>query len=293
MNTQHSNRKWLLLVTGWLAFALATEVSARPAYVEAAGASACTDCHLSPFGGDGWKPGVLDAFDNNGIQGLRDFLAAKKNTPPRLSAINPKWDVTVGELPLTIPLQVTDKEDDTFSVHGTAPKGYTTSKVYIRNNLPTVDFTWRPTAAQANKTYPLKLFVRETGAGRTLESNTVTANVQVWPARNSSTKNVSLFMLQSAQWRNNRLNLSGQLQFKANLSAAQRTAALGNLTMSITSPSGAVISQPIRLAPGTNGTWTRAFNLNANEVPCSVRVSYEGLRAARQVNSAPAGTCVK
>jgi hypothetical protein len=277
---------------------LAGTALAREEYVEPTGAKGCTDCHKDDFG-NGYLPGVLEASASplGLFEGLREFLrkgaAQPTNTAPVLHPINPKWDVTVGEAPLVIPLQVTDKEDDSFALHGSAPSGYSTSKVYVKNNLPTIDFTWRPTAAQANKTYPVSLHVQETGDGSSLKSNTITATIQVWPARRSRTKQVAQFMLQAAQWKNRTLTLSGQIAFNSNVNAAQRNAALSNLRMSVTSANGKIISQPVRLTANNTGSWTRTITLAANKTPCTVVVSYEGLNASRPVSQAPSRTCVK
>ncbi|MDO9105594.1 MAG: hypothetical protein Q7U57_11615 [Methylovulum sp.] len=287
-----------LLVTAlWTAtlVGIATDVSARPEYVAPTGAAGCTSCHFDNSG-SGFKPGVLAAAASplGKIAGLKAFLhPVAADTKPVLHPINTKWDVTVGEVPLVIPLQVSDAENDTFAVHGSAPTGYTLSKVYIKNNLPTVDLKWAPTAAQAGKIYPLSLYVQETGTGRTLKSNAITANIQAWAARVSPTKYVSQFMLQGAQWQNNTLSLGGQLIFKANLTAAQRSAALANLTLNLTSANGTIIHTPMKLLPQANGNWSRNIPLTRTEVPCTIKLSYEGLRVARAVSLAPATTCVK
>lgn len=277
---------------------LAGTALAREEYVDPTGAKGCTDCHKDDLG-NGYLPGVLEASASplGLFEGLREFLrkgaAQSSNTAPVLHPINAKWDVTVGETPLVIPLQVTDKEDDSFTLHGSAPSGYSSSKVYVKNNLPTIDFSWRPTAAQANKSYPVSLYVQETGDGSPLKSNTITATIQVWPARNSKTKNVAQFMLQGAQWKNKALTLNGQLTFKSNLSSAQLKTALSSLSMTVTSASGKIISQPVKLSANNTGSWTKTFTLGANETPCTVKVSYEGLNAARPVSQAPSSTCVK
>ncbi len=291
--------KKLLITALWTAatIGVTTEVSARPEYVTPTGAAGCTSCHFDNSG-SGFKPGVLAAASSplGLIAGLTAFLhpvAVAPDTKPVLHPINSKWDVTVGETPIVIPLQVTDAENDTFGLHGSAPTGYTLSSLYIKNNLPTIDFKWAPTAAQASKVYPLKVYVQETGAGRTLSSNTVIANIQVWPARISATKNISQFMMQGAQWKNNSLSLAGQLVIKTGLTTAQRTAALNSLTMSIMSASGAIISTPVKLLPQANGNWFKTIPLTGSEVPCTVKLSYEGFKAARAVSLAPVATCVK
>lgn len=291
--------KNLLMTTFFTAIAMAQspDVLARPEYVQPTGAAGCTSCHYDTLG-SGFKPGVLAAAQSPQglIAGLSAFLHPTTTTPdtkPFLHPINTKWDITVGEVPLIIPLQVTDAENDTFELHGSAPQTYTVSKVYLSNNIPTINFTFTPSAAQANKVLPVSFYVVETGAGRTLSSNTVTATIQVWPARTSATKNVSQFALQGAQWKNNVLTLSGKVVYKSSLTAQQRTAAMANLTMSLTSGSGVVISPPVKLTPAASGYWQKNISLSATAVPCGIKLNYEGLQAARIVSLAPAASCIK
>lgn len=271
-----------------------TNALAHTEYVAPTGARGCIDCHTSPAGGAGYKPGVLEAFASGGIAGLKAFIQASADTKPVIHPINSKWDVTVGETPILIPLHVSDTENDTFAIHGSAPAGYSLSKQYIdsASNLPTVDYKWKPTAAQANKVYTVSFYAKETGTGRTLASNTVTAKIQVWPARVSATKNVSQFALQGAQWKSNKLTLAGQVIFKAGMTSAQRSATIANLRMSVMSAKGVIISSPLLLTPQANGNWSKTLPLTASQVPCNIKVVYEGLKSTRAVSLAPS-TCVQ
>lgn len=275
----------------------AADAPARPEYVAPTGASGCTACHNDNFG-NGFKPGVLEALEEGGLAGLKKFLEAAGNvdTNPVLQPINSKWDITVGETALIFPLRISDAEDDTFVLHGSAPTGFSFSSVYIDkvSNTPAVNFRWKPTADQAGKIYTASFYVRETGAGRTLSSNTVTTKIQVWPARVSSTRYVKQFMLQAAKWKDGRLTLIGQVFFKAGLSAAQRDYALASLLMTITNSKGRMISLPVKLSPLANGNWSKSLKLleEDEDVPCVVRLSYEGLKVERTVGfSAPGYEC--
>ncbi|WP_157844927.1 hypothetical protein [Methylocucumis oryzae] len=275
----------------------AHDALAYATYIAPTGATGCTDCHLNNSG-SGYQPGILEAARSplGVIEGLKAFLSSIKvetNTPPVLNAINSKWDITVGESALIIPLQVRDNEDDTFALHGTAPKGHTLSDIYSKNGLPTIDFKWLPTYDQANKTYAIKFYVRETGDKRSLKSNTVKAHIRVWPARTTNTKYIESFQLQGAQWLNNTLTLNGSVTFPSHLTSTQRQAALSTLTMSVTSAKGTEISQPVTLILNITGNWTKKFTLNASEVPCTVKVHYEGLIGMRSVSLAPEDTCLK
>ena len=283
--------------------ALSSQGYAQPQYVTPAGAKGCTDCHFDNFG-SGYKTGVIDAFfkyPTNPMQGLYEFLhpVTNTNTAPVLGAINTQWDVTVGEVGLVIPFSVTDKQGDTFKlVANSTPitTGAAFSDLYInsKTNLPSKDFKWTPVAAQANKNYTLTVYAQETSAGRSLKSNTVSANIRVWPARSSATKNVQQFVLQNAQWAANKLTLSGLVTFKPSVTATQRTTYLNTLTMALRSNAGAVVlGSPVKLTPTTTGSWTKTFTLTGSQVPCLVKVTYEGLNAARTVSAAPAATCLK
>ncbi len=289
--------KYLYLLTVTTLSLSANDALAYATFIAPTGATGCTDCHLDNSG-IGYQPGILEAARSplGVIEGLKAFLNSIKvetNTPPVLNAINSKWDITVGESALIIPLQVRDNEDDTFALHGTAPKGHTLSDIYSKNGLPTIDFKWLPTDDQANKTYTIKFYVRETGDNRSLKSNTVKAHIRVWPARTLTTKYIENFQLQGAQWLNNTLILNGSVIFPSNLTSTQRQAALSTLTMTITSAKGTVISEPVKLILNITGNWTTRLTLKASEVPCTVKVNYEGLIGMRSVSLAPTETCVK
>lgn len=292
----------ILLTTTLLlsALSLSSAVNARPEYIAPTGAAGCTSCHNDNFG-NGYKSSVLTAFNSGGLQGLYNLLhpVTTPNTAPVLSAINSQWDVTVGEVGLVIPLSVSDKQGDSFNINGSITPtvtGMTISNVYndSKTNLPTKDLKWTPTAAQGNKNYMLKVYAKESSNGHSLSSNSVSTNIHVWPARVSATKNVKQFVLQNAQWSANKLTLSGLVIFKPTVTATQRSTYLNTLTLSMRSNLGAVIvGSPAKLAPNSTGAWTKTFTLTGSQVPCLIKVTYEGLNAARTVKSAPTTSCVK
>jgi hypothetical protein len=289
-----------LFMVLWLG--MASAAFAHPEYMKPTGASDCTACHNDKFG-NGFKPGVLAAaYSSEGglIAGLKHFIEEQEeeeeeeDSSPILSPINNQWNVTVGEAPLLIPLRVYDDENDSFVIHGSAPSGYRLSNVYTdeASELPSIDYEWRPTTSQANKIYTVSFYAQETGSSRSLKSNTITASVRVWSARTSATKNVSQFIVQNAQWTASQLILTGKVIFKATVTAAQRTAALNTLLMTLQSGSGKVIGSPLKLKLSTDGSWRRAIPLTGVQVPCSIRLNYEGLNAIRTVKQSPT-TCVK
>jgi hypothetical protein len=298
------NKKMLgvaVLVTGTMG--AMTDASAFPEYVVPTGAKGCTDCHLTDEG-EGFKPGILDAA-KGGLPGLKEFLhptpVAAGNTKPVLHLINKQWDVTVGSSPLVIPLLVSDAEDDMFAVNISTPtnglpvKGAVLSqeRTDVESNLPAIDFKWQPTAAQANKTYTVNFTVQEKSAGHKLLSNAVTANITVWPARQSATKNVSQFKVQRAQWSNNSLNLAGAVVFKSGLTTAQRNAALKTLSLKMRTNSGFSVGAASHLTVDANGNWKKSVSLKATTVPCTVKLEYEGLNATSPVKLAPKKTCLQ
>lgn len=271
-----------------------TTAFAYPAFVQPTGASGCTSCHNDSYG-NGFKPGVLAAYEDDGLEGLKDYIEelennATKNTKPVIKPINDKWDITVGEAGLTIPIPVYDAENDNFDLHGSAPTGFKFSDVYIdkTTQLPTIDFKWSPSADQANKTYQLSFYAREIDTKEKLTSETVKIYIQVWPARTTATRFVKQFQLTNATWRSNRCYLSGALAFKTLLSETQVQNAQKTLTMTIKSTKGETLSNPVKLTPNSQGVWYKTISLfkNFEKPPCRIRVEYEGLKAARYITLA-------
>ncbi|SJM90712.1 hypothetical protein [Crenothrix polyspora] len=279
-----------------------SDVLAKPEFVIPAGATGCTNCHLDDFG-FGFKAGVLDAF-KGGLPGLKAFLhptpIKSGDSKPILHPINTYWDVTVGGTPLVLPLLVSDAEDDMFTVNISTPtnalpvKGAILSqeRTDIASNLPAIDFKWRPTVAQANQTYTVNFTAQEKGTGRTLLSNTVTATINVWPARKTATKNVNQFKIQRAQWSNNTLTLAGAVIFKNGLTTAQRAAALKALYLNMRTNSGLVVGTASHLTVDASGNWKKTVPFKAATVPCTVKLEYEGLNATSPVKLAPK-TCLQ
>jgi hypothetical protein len=283
------------------ALSVSSNALARPEYVIPTGASNCDSCHLDNFG-TGYKAGVLQAAASplGKIAGLFAFLHPApvlpgSDTKPVLHPLNNEWDVTVGEVGLFIPLRVSDSEDDNFTLQGVVPVGTTVVSLSTnaQTNLPMMGLSWKPSAAQADKTYTFTLSAKETGVGRILVSDTITTKVRVWPARTSATKNVSQFMVRQAQWDNNQLSLAGKVLFKGAVTAAKRAASLAALRMNVKTETGVVIGVPLVLTPDINGNWTKTLALTDTQVPCAVKLDYEGLNAARTVKLAPPASCIK
>jgi hypothetical protein len=293
MNTKKLSVAALLSSTmGFMTTALAF-----PEYVAPTGASGCTDCHLT-VEGKGFKPGILDAA-KSGLPGLKEFLHPTPvkvgDTKPVLLPVNEHWDITVGGLPLVIPLLVSDAEYDIFAINVATPtnglpvKGAVISQELsdAQSNLPVVNFKWQPTAAHANKTYTVNFTAQEKGAGRKLLSNTVTTTITVWPKRQKQVTNISQFKVQRAQWGNNQLNLTGSVIFKSGLTTAQRNAALKSLDLNMRTNSGAIVGSALNLTVDASGSWKKSVPLKASNVPCIIKLEYEGLNASSSVKLHP------
>lgn len=299
-----NKRGWIGAGLVMMALCVTTSARAYPEYVKPAGAAACTSCHNDSHG-NGFKSGILNAFEQGGLSGLYDFL--HPDTNPVIRPINGKWDITVGEAPLIIPVKVYDAEQDSFALHGSAPTGYSLSSIYTDSatRLPTINFRWSPSATQANKLYSFSVYAQETGDRRTLRSNTVTVLIQVWPPRTSATRYVGQFQLQQALWQNKQLKLAGSLVFKSTTTAAQRMAALAALSLSIKNAKGETLHAPVKLSLQTNGAWYKSLTLTRAEdddgyeedddelkPPCAVKLEYEGFKVARSVvSTAPEWEC--
>jgi hypothetical protein len=315
------NKKLLFIaLTAVVNMAMITDAAAQASYAFPAGALGCADCHRGSGKRD-FYPGILEAFPVDqslsvaekivaihaltneerapGLAAIKALLnppATSPDTNPVVHPINKQWDVTVGEAPLEIPVYVSDEEDDAFNTLG---NGLTVSPVTVDNATGLSKFTlsWSPTETQAGQTYPVKIFVKESerSAGRILVSNSKVVKVRVWPARaNAETAQVGQFALQSAKWKNNKLDMKGLVMFKEGVTAAQKATALANLTMSLTTDKkGVSVGTPLPLTLNKKGNWSVSIPMDANQVPCSVVADYEGLKASRNVIAAPRKTCLK
>jgi len=264
----------------------------------------CTSCHQDNYG-HGFKTGVLAKFEETGLAGLKDFVNASlqqatgfnntvtlqntvrlPNTPPEIRPVNTKWDITVGEAALVIPFTISDAEQNQVVLHGSAPTGASFSQVYLDKvtQLPTINFIWLPTPEQAKKQFTLNVFAEEIDASPALRSTSIKTVIQVWTARNSATKHIKRFSLFSAEVINNTLKLSGNIQFQANLSNAQRSTLLKKLNMSLKTSKDRLISTAVKLTINAKGDWFKTISLaKATPPPCIVKLEYEALKAARSV----------
>jgi hypothetical protein len=302
-------------------FAVAGNVWAQSKYVSPAGALGCADCHVGGNTSKVFVTGILEAFPIDqklsipdkikaihaltdeqrlpaltAIKALLNPAATEPDTAPVVSPLNSRWNVTIGEEPLTIPVSVADAEDDAFTIGGNG-LFKTPVTVDAASGLAKFNMLWTASENQAGQLYPVSVFVKESdrGHGRILASNVVKTSVKIWPARaNAATAQVKYFDVQVAKWKKGTLNLEGVVTFKSNVTAEQQTAALSALTMSLTTAkSKTAIGSPLSLTIDANGKWKQSIALTATEVPCTVVADYEGLKAERPVSSAPRATCLK
>lgn len=277
---------------------ITANVSAQPQYAAKLGAD-CGVCHATSSGGGGIKKAAMDAFIAGGvIPGLKNFVNSSKsaplptNTKPVISSIALEWDAEADQA-LTIPLSVTDAEQDAFQISGKLPSGSSLSTEYTANNgLPTVDFKWTPTAAQANKTYTVTLTAKETSTAQKLSSLPVTAKVRVWPAGNRDQAYISKFIVSTTKWTVGNLTLKGKVIFNTLVTAAEKTTLLNrtdwtvNITQGTTGTGTAISSlQPITLDKG--GNWTLSNISLVAPFSCNATVGFEGKMAARKITGAP------
>ena len=226
-------------------------------------------------------------------QVLQNNVCVTPNTKPSITPIALEWDAEVGQL-LTIPLSVTDAEQDAFQITGKLPKGAPplSTEYTASNGLPTVDFNWTPIPAQANKVYAVKFKAKETSTTKKLSSLPVTAKVRVWPAGNRDQAYIRKFMVSTTKWTAGNLVLKGKVIFNKLVTAAEKTT-LSNRTdwtVNITqgdTGTGTVISslEPIILDKG--GNWTLSNIALVAPFSCNVTVKFEEKLAVRKINGAP------
>ena len=230
------------------------------------------------------------------IVSVKGQSVSTKDTKPTLNAISAEYDAEVGQL-FSIPLSVVDAEQDPFAISGSFPKGGHFSAEYPLHQIPTKDFEWTPTEAQANQVYTVKFFAKET-ASKKLSSNIVTAKIRVWPTGGESSVNeVTKFTISTATWSDGLLNLTGNVTFNKIMSAAQKTSFLANpLDVDVyqgTGTNGLQIGLPIPLHVQANGNWSlTGIVLPATpNFACTVTLAYDGRQYTRSIKRAPS-TCI-
>lgn len=205
---------------------------------------------------------------------------ATKNTKPVLNSVAQQWDATVGEL-FTIPLSVNDAEQDEFTIIGKVAGSKLSAIHADAAGLPSIDFEWTPTAAQANKIFTVTFQAKESKTAQKLISNKVSVKIRVWAVGNRNSASVKTFTVTTSKFANGALNLSGKVALNSLLTAAERTAFFAQkLDLTVSDKNGVLIgSVPLTLS--ASGTWSAT--LPANPSTCDIILQYEGKNAARTV----------
>jgi len=307
----------VLLAVGFAS--LANNALAHPWYSAPAKAFTCSDCHIGGTRSKKFVPGIIEAFPVDQSALIQDKIKAifaltheeklpafakidaqinpvptSPDTAPSIKADNAFYNVVVGEKPALITFKVTDAEQDPFTITGPGLIPSTPTVYDKAKSVSSFTYTWTPEADYAGLTLPVVVSVRENqrAIGRFLPSNTATANVTVWPARaNAKTALVEQFDLYNAKWTDNTLVLSGKLIFKGSVSPAAKADAIASLKLVATSQKGKALGAAPVLEE--NGAWSLRLPATESQVPCTVVLDYEGLKAKRPVSSAPRTACVK
>jgi hypothetical protein len=211
-----------------------------------------------------------------------------------------EWDVDAGEK-LTIPLSVSDAEQDDFQIKitGKPAEAVLSSEYTDSNGLPTVGFEWTPTALQANKVYKVVFKAKEIKAkGKT--SSPVTAKIRVWPAGDKDQASVSKLIVSKTKWTDGKLELKGKVVLNKILTATEKAEFLNRNDLSINLTqgklgTGAVISQSLPFTTmDAAGNWTvTGIDLAATPAfSCDLTADFEGKKASRKIAGAPKD-CIK
>ncbi|MDD5227848.1 MAG: hypothetical protein PHN45_01265 [Methylococcales bacterium] len=204
----------------------------------------------------------------------------KVNTAPVLNAVAPQWDAKVGEL-ISIPLSVKDAEQDTFTMTGSV-NGSKFSAVHPdAAGLPSIDFTWTPTATQVNKIFTVTFQAKETKTTQHLASNKVSVKIRVWAAGNKSAASITKLNVITSKWTAGKLNLAGNVVLNSLLTPAEKQTFIAQkLDLTVSSSSGALVgSTPLTL--DTKGNWSAT--LPVTQSPCDIILQFDGQNAARTV----------
>ncbi len=217
------------------------------------------------------------------------------NTKPVLNAVALQWDAQVGVL-TTIPLSVKDAEQDVFSMSGSV-QGSKFSAVHPdAAGLPSIDFSWTPTAAQANKIYSISFMAKETKTALKLTSNKVAVKIRVWAAGDRSAASITKLNVMTSVWSAGKLTLAGNVKFNSLLTAAEKqtfiTQKLDLTVTSGTNPIGGALVGSATVKLDKNGNWSIVLPVAQAQIPCDVTLQYDGQNASRTVSGSPA-TCLK
>jgi hypothetical protein len=216
-------------------------------------------------------------------------LLNQKNTKPVLNAVSTQWDARVGQL-MRIPLTVYDAQQDDFKLTG-EKNGAKFSSVYIspQTLLPTVDFEWTPTKTQAGKTFNFSFIAKETTTKTFYTSNQVNVSINVWQGTEQTNTLISRFNVGVVAWRAGQLFLQGNLVFDESMNSSERdTFFLQEYEINLANAKKTnEILESHPLIIDKNGDWYLTIPMDATQVPCKLRMIYQGLQSLRTVSGAP------
>lgn len=283
---------------------MADNVSARQEYADQL-KTTCQACHNSNDGNSSnVKSAAMAAFIQGGVNpGLKNFVAntissGPANTKPVISPVNPEWNIDEGQ-ELSIPLSVTDTEEDPFEITGKFPIGASTaSPEYIATNgLHTIDFKWTPTSDQANKIHTVKFIAKETATTKKLSSKPFTVKIHVWPAGVHS--NVSKLIVSTAKWKLDALTLKGKVVLNNKMLPTEKTTFLSRTDLDINFIAGLNNqginignSQPITFDSKGNWSLTSLVLPASPAFSCNVSLEVDSAKVTKKIAGAPK-TCIK
>ncbi len=204
-----------------------------------------------------------------------------KNTKPVLNSVAQQWDVQVGEL-LSIPLSVSDAEQDEFTILTSKLVGSTLSEVHPdAAGLPSIDFEWTPTQANLNKIQSITFQAKEKSTKPALVSNKVSVKVRVWAEGDRNAASITKLNVMTSKFAAGTLKLAGNMKFNSLLTAAERQAFIEQtLDLTVNDASGSNLYSD-SLTLDSKGNWTVSIPMIS--APCDITLEFAGQNASRKV----------
>lgn len=204
-----------------------------------------------------------------------------KNTKPVLNSVAQQWDVQVGEL-LSIPLSVSDTEQDEFTILTSKLVGSTLSEVHPdAAGLPSIDFEWTPTQANLNKIQAITFQAKEKSTKPALVSNKVSVKVRVWAKGDRNAASITKLNVMTSKFAAGTLKLAGNVKFNSLLTAAERQAFIEQtLDLTVNDVNGSNLYSD-SLVLDTKGNWTVSIPMIS--APCDITLEFAGQNASRKV----------
>jgi hypothetical protein len=176
---------------------------------------------------------------------------------------------------------VKDAEQDAFMMTGSVAGSKFSAVHPDAAGLPSIDFTWTPTAAQVNKIFTITFQAKETKTAKRLASNKVAVKIRVWAAGDKSAASITKLNVITSKWTTGKLNLAGNVVLNSLLTPAERQAFIAQkLDLTVSAKNGALVgSTPLTI--DAKGNWSVA--LPVAQVACDIILQFDGQNAARTV----------